>query len=509
VQNDRGRLHVVRTLWHSRFRGIILIAIVAVLVGGGIAIEHRLVKHRKAVAAAPIAAPLGQVRAAALFPDLPIASVQNGRLPGSVADDHQILLGSVGSDIWHGPGDPPDELWMVTDRGPRGRGDNGNDRQAFAIPEYTPMILHVRLGTVGSDGVGGVDVLETIPIVGQSGRPVTGLPNIDGRDERPVDYRAKTKLAYNPSGLDPEGLARTPNGELWVADEYGPSLVHLDANGTVLKRFVPEGVALDGADYPVAPVLPAIFARRSGDGGFEGLTASPDGGTLYLAMQGPLSNPNDGAAERSRNTRILVFDVASEQVTAEYIYRFELVRTFDPSRKADPEDMKISALALAEDGQLLVLERTPNAARLYLANPATATNVLGTRWDDPVTRPTLESAESLAVVNILPLAKTLALDLTSFPGVPEKLEGLAILDPSTVVVANDNDFDVGKFNGKGINDGKGDKSMVVTIALNEPLPAAGTTAAPPPASDAPTPAPAASPSPQPAPSSTDDEESAP
>ena len=138
---------------------------------GAVTIEHRLVTHHESVAAA---APLGQVRAAALFPDLPIASVQNGRWPGSVPDDHQILLGGVGSDVWHGPSDPPDELWMVTDRGPRGRGDNGDDRQAFAIPEYTPMILHVRLGAVGSDGVGGVEVLETLPIVGQSGQPVTG-----------------------------------------------------------------------------------------------------------------------------------------------------------------------------------------------------------------------------------------------------------------------------------------------------------------------------------------------
>ena len=457
----------MRLLRHPPIRAIVLVVAVVIVAGAAVvAIEHHAGPRRTRA----VAAPAGQIVAAALFPDLSVASVQNARLPGTVTDDRQILLGAVGSDIWHSPGDPPDELWMVTDRGPRGRGDDGKDRQAFAIPEYTPMILHVRLGAVGSDGAGGIDVLETIPIVGQSGQPVTGLPNLDGRDERPVDFRAKAKLAYNPSGLDPEGLARMPNGDLWIADEYGPSLVHLDASGTVLKRYVPEGVVLDGADYPVAPVLPAVFAKRAGEGGFEGLTASRDGSTLYVAMQGPLSNPTDAAGERSRNVRILVFDVASEQVTAEYIYRFELVRTFDPSRKADPEDMKISALALADDGQLLVLERTPNAARLYLANPGPATNILGTRWDDLATRPTLEAAESLAVVGVLPLVKTQVLDLTSFPGVPEKLEGLAIIDPSTVVVANDNDFDIGKFTGKGNNDGRGDKSQIVTIALPQPLP---------------------------------------
>jgi hypothetical protein len=492
----------MRVVGHPLVRGLVPGLVFAVLAAVPSTALDAAARSRTAAAA-----PAAQVVAAALFPDLPIAGVQNARLPDSVKDDHQILLGGVGSDLWRTPADPPGELWMVTDRGPRGRGDDGKDRQSFAIPEYTPMILHVRLGVAGSDGVGGIELLDAIPMVGQSGRPVTGLPNLDGRDERPLDYRARNALAYNPSGLDPEGLARTPNGDFWVAEEYGPSLVHLDANGVVLERFVPEGVTLDGADYPVAPTLPAIFAKRADDGGFEGLTASADGSTLYVAMQGPLSNPNNDAGQRSRNTRILVFDVASGQVTAEYVYRFESAFLFDPSRKADPNDMKITALALTGGGQLLVLERTPNAARLYLADPAGATNILGTRWDDPATRPSLEAAESLAVVNVNPLVKSLAIDLTPLPGVPGKLEGIAILDATTVAVANDNDFDIGKFNGKGVNDGKGDKSLIVTVSLPQPLPDAaappGTvpaqSAAPPEAPARPMPDPSSEPAPDAAP----------
>jgi hypothetical protein len=495
----------MRLVGHPLVRGPVL-GLVSAVLAGVLSTAIDVVAPSRSAGAAPA----GQVVAAALFPDLSIASVQNARLPDSVKDDRQILLGGVGSDLWHGPADPPAELWMVTDRGPRGRGDDGKDRQAFAIPEYTPMILHVRLGAAGSDGVSGIELLDAIPMVGQSGQPVTGLPNLDGRDERPMDYRAKNALAYNPSGLDPEGLARMPNGDFWVAEEYGPSLVHLGANGVVLKRFVPEGVTLDGADYPVAPALPPIFAKRADDGGFEGLTASADGSTLYFTMQGPLSNPNNDTGQRSRNTRILVFDVASEQVTAEYVYRFESAFLFDPSRKAEPDDMKITALALTGGGQLLVLERTPNAARLYLADPAGATNILGTRWDDLATRPSLEAAESLAVVNVNPLVKSLAIDLTPLPGVPGKLEGIAILDATTVAVANDNDFDIGKFNGKGINDGKGEKSLIVTVSLPRPLPDAASsppaTAAPPPAPmpDAPPP-----PDPRPEPGSAPAEGTAP
>jgi hypothetical protein len=261
-----------------------------------------------------------------------------------------------------------------------------------------------------------------------------------------------------------------PNGDLWIADEYGPSLVHLDPTGKVLKRYVPHGIGLDGADYPVTEALPVVFVKRSDSEGFEALTASPDGATLYLAMQGPLSNPNDDTGNRSRNTRILVFDVASEQVTGEYVYQFESIRSLDPSKKADPEDIKVSAMALRDDGRLLILERTGRVARLYLADMSEATNIAGTVWDDLAMRPSLEAVSDLASDGIFPLAKTLAIDLTDLPKVPDKLEGLAILDPSTIVVANDNDFDVGKFDQNGRNDGSGDKSKLVTISLFQPLP---------------------------------------
>ena len=151
-------------------------------------------------------------------------------------------------------------------------------------------------------------------------------------------------------------------------------------------------------------------------------------------------------------------------MTAEYVYRFESVRAFDPSKKADPEDMKISALAMSGDGQLLVLERTPNAARLYLADHARGDehprDALGRRRDpaEPGSRrqPGCRSTSCRS-------PRRWRVDLTPLPGVPGKLEGLAILDPSTIVVANDNDFDIGKFDKKGDNDGKGDKSQIVTV----------------------------------------------
>ena len=36
------------------------------------------------------------------LPDTPIKPLQNAALPSSVANDRKVLLGSVGSDLWHG-----------------------------------------------------------------------------------------------------------------------------------------------------------------------------------------------------------------------------------------------------------------------------------------------------------------------------------------------------------------------------------------------------------------------
>ena len=131
------------------------------------------------------------------FPDTPIKVFQNKSLPGSVTNDRKVLLGSVGSDLWHGPKDARDEFWMLTDRGPNGQiRVDGSNRRTFWVPEFNPSILRVKTEEKASR------ILETIPIVGQSGKPVTGLPNLKGIDETPYNYSATEILPFNPNDLD-------------------------------------------------------------------------------------------------------------------------------------------------------------------------------------------------------------------------------------------------------------------------------------------------------------------
>jgi hypothetical protein len=398
----------------------------------------------------------------ATLPRTPLADFGGRSLP-SVAryDDHGIALGSIGSDIFPAS-EAPDEYWMITDRGPNGKLKVAKHvkHRTMPAPDFNPTIVRVKLSG------GAVDVQQAIPITTTAGQPVSGLPNLAGKDEPMYDISGLRRMPMRQSGIDSEGVVRAPSGDFWVSEEYGPSILHLSPTGTVLGRFVPQGVALPEAGYPVFDTLPGILATRQDNRGFESLAMSPDGRTLFASMQSPLGNPSDGAVIGSRNTRLFAFDPATGKPTAEYVYPMEAVTGFDRSLGGDQTEMSVSSVAWYGDNQLLVDERTDNVARLYLVTIDPAKNILGSPYDDPAHRPTLEQT-ALGAAN--PLNKTLFLDLTGkVPGMPKKIEGVAVRDPRTVVVSNDNDFGVQKgpvFSGGRLRDsGAPSKVMVVNVS---------------------------------------------
>lgn len=403
------------------------------------------------------------VTAVYTLPDLPIADVQNAVLKDSIDNDRKLLLGGIGSDLWHGATDAADEFWMITDRGPNGqiKVDDKN-RRTFPIPGFTPLILHVKVADEQ------INILETLPLVNNAGAPITGMSNLAGHDEVPWDFSAQTQLEYNADGLDSEGLVRTSQGDFWLADEYSPSIIHVDATGKVIRRYVPFGLAHTKTNYPVVAALPAIYGARQSNRGFEGIAISADEKTLYIVLQSPLSVPDKDTSAVSRQTRVLVFDIATEKVTAEYVYEFQPSTEF--GAETTPDAMKLSAVIALNETTLIILERTDDIAKLYLADFSAATNILGTEWDDVATTPSLEQATDLATTSVTPLAKTLLLDLSTLTETPKKIEGVTLLDKETIVIANDNDFDIGDFDADGNNVGKDTKSKILVIKLAQPLP---------------------------------------
>ncbi|MDG6100957.1 esterase-like activity of phytase family protein [Dactylosporangium aurantiacum] len=407
-----------------------------------------------ALAAAPASASApAHVTSTATLPPIPLSRL-------GVADDRGVQLGGIGSDVF--PTGRPGEYWTITDRGPNGQITVGTEkRRTFPTPDFNPTIVKVR-------ATGGVlRVEQTIPLTTRTGKPVTGLPNQLPHDEQPYTYNAATPLAINPNGLDTEGIVRAADGTFWLVDEYGPSLVHVSARGRVLARYTPAGLGLTGTDYPVVEAFPAIYASRKTNRGFEGLGILP-GGDLVIGLQSPLLVPNKAAGEASLTTRLLRFSPRKGKVTAEYAYRFAPVSVVDPGQ-TNPAELKISSIVGLGPDSVLVEERTDQAARLYVADLRKATNLLGGRYDDPATTPSLEQDAS----TVKPAPKTLLVDLNTVPGAQKKIEGVAVVNPWTIALINDNDFGMtdgpGAFDAAGRLVDSGIKTTLVTVRLSHPL----------------------------------------
>ena len=407
----------------------------------------------------PSASPDWKVESTVTLPAPSLAGFLSEEL-GLNVDDHQIRLGGIGSDLWRDPSDGPGIYWMITDRGP-----NGENPRTFPVEQFTPFILKVRAAG------GSIEILQALPITDGSGHSVTGLSNLAGIDETPFNCRGESPLAFNPEGLDTEGLVRMRNGSFWAVEEYSPSFVQINQTGGVIARFVPEGLNLGPTvSHAVIQSLPEVFRKRKINRGFEGLAVSPDQHTLYAALQSPLSNPTAAVGNPSRNTRILALDPYSGTPVAEYVYQFQPATEF----AALPQDMKISALVMLDQRRMLVLERTDDIARVYLVDLKPATDILGTPWDLIATSPSLESLtpDALVAAGIQVLPKTLVVELDSADGFPKKIEGLAVLDGRTLAIANDNDFGVGTFdksNGGCTLVDTGRPSTIEVIRLERPI----------------------------------------
>ena len=417
----------------------------------------------------------------------------------TIADDHDIRLGSIGSGMFRARTDEPNVYFMVTDRGPNGN-PSATGHRTFPVPDFDPMIVKVR--TLGEQ----IQILQQIPLKTTAGAPVSGLPNAASvssplsatapqPDEVPYNFDDSAPLGpdgYNVNGLDTEDIVRVSDGSFYLVEEYRPSVLHVAADGTILDRFVPVGTddELAGAGYPVHATLPARYAYRRPNRGFEGLALAPDGSALFVALQSPLQLPGTGntnTGRDSRNTRIVKLDL-NGNVLGEYVYRFDVSTTFDPNpcgslaTAARARDMKVSGLYAISATQLLVLERTDCVAKVYLVDVSTGATDL-TTWTPPAALPNRtdlnvveqqNSDAQLSAAQLTPLAKTLIVDLDTVDGMPGKIESIIVVSPSELAVANDNDFGLTDFpawdaNGNLTNDTLV-KSRILYVDLPAPLP---------------------------------------
>jgi hypothetical protein len=250
---------------------------------------------------------------------------------------------------------------------------------------------------------------------------------------------AGERLAPDPSGLDPEGIVALDDGSLILSEEFGPSLVRIDAGGRVLARYLPRGGAPADAAYPAYAILPEIAARRQLNRGFEAIAVSPDQKSLFVAFQSPLAHPDEEAHRRARHVRLWRLDPGSMKAEAQYLYPLDPPETFlrDAAEgKVRPRDLKVSEIVCLAGGALLVLERASRTTKLYRV---TLGEPLPPEHFEASTRPTLE--EMSAAGTPLPcLDKQLLFSSDDAPGVSADLEGMAVLSPNELLLVNDSDF---------------------------------------------------------------------
>lgn len=362
----------------------------------------------------------------------------------------------IGSAAHHRPGDPAEIVYALSDRGPNiacseVREITGlprericaadRDGRIYPLPDYAPTLYGLRL----LPEQGRFQVFDAIALKRPDGRPVSGLTNpLAGRTERPLDGEGRP-LDHDPAAIDAEGLVRLADGRIWIGEENAPSLVLAAPDGRILRRVVPAGgtaAELAGAGYPVVEGLPAILAKRQSNRGIESLAGPADGSLLYAVVQNPLANPDAAAYRQARNSRILRYDPAANRVTGEWVYTLEAPQSFALDPSDQPSAPRISEAAWLGPDRLLVLERTEKTTKLFEVTLGEATDILGSRWDDAATRPSLEQSHDLAAIGLRPVPKRLVLDSAALPQLPAKLEGIALLPDGRLLLVNDDDFGI-------------------------------------------------------------------
>ena len=385
-----------------------------------------------------------------------------------------------GSGAFHYPGDPANRFYTVTDRGPNikckdsgkligiedfcGAGEGAH--KIFPMPAFTPTISKFELSNDG------YQLIEQIPLKNRSGKRISGLSNDLKITNTEKSYANNgEQRAFDNEGLDTEAIVKLSDGSFWLADEYGPSLVRVAADGTIFERVVPAGMEQDlaDADYLVSGKLPAVYAKRKLNRGMESLALSPDEQSLYFIMQSPLAHPNAAAYKASRNVRLMKFALNNGELgeaLGEWVYQIDSPAQFVdlPSGRGDlkngkipkQSDVKVSEMVAVGNDDLIILERISKVTKLYRVQLSSGDNILGSALSrgavttrDSAEPQTLEQIYDTGAVGGMPLVKALVFnsltDVSQDKPLATKIEGIALLDNQHVALINDNDFGI---NGK-------------------------------------------------------------
>ncbi|WP_175541656.1 esterase-like activity of phytase family protein [Polaromonas sp. YR568] len=349
--------------------------------------------------------------------------------------------------------DADGSLWFyaLTDRGPNGdspdlgrgsRGPDGADKtKAFPAPDYVPKfgLIRVRKGVAELVSVTDIKTAEGVNV---SGRPVQA--GIGSSGETPLTEALQATLGFDPNGIDPEAIARDPDGKhVWICDEYGPYLIKVAVDsGRIVAKFAP------------ASGLPEVIQFRQPNRGCEGLAITP-GGKLVMAIQSILEMPDIGSGPSARHTgkapftRLVEFNPANG-ATRMFAYPHDL------ARYGKSKDAKIGDIVALSDTRFVLIEQGKFKADgevhnlLVAVDVAGATDLTGKKLADGLELEYAGDLGELSAAGVAAAKRLEILDLRKkdaggkllYGWLPEKAEGLALVNDDTLALINDNDFGV-------------------------------------------------------------------
>jgi len=414
--------------------------------------------------------------------------VAAGRLPAGTVDFLGDTLGSFSS-LAIQPG-----TWRRTARGYQGvlwtLPDRGrNDPEAGLFYDYAGRLERMKLridwpqGTSKGFGVVAMTPDKGLVLKDYNGQPFTGAD--------PGDHTINQRGVVLPSpavgpgagkvALDAESLQFTADGHFYISDEYTANVYYFDAQGQLQGVIVPPLAIRPQRDGKPAfgSLTPPQTGRRNNQG-VEGMSLSPDGTRLFVALQSALIQDSAvGNAAGRINTRVLVYDVSANPTPTQPVGHHVMALpayAHDGKGKLDRTAAQ-SELRALDNARFLMLARDGNGLgkdgddpivykSVLLVNVAQASNLVDTEYEtgtasvladpaDAILKTGIVPANAKEVLNLLdrPQLARAGLDLDTgrgpHPGLlSEKWEAMDVLpalDPEhpndvLLLIGNDNDF---------------------------------------------------------------------
>lgn len=303
---------------------------------------------------------------------------------------------------------------MNTDRGPNVPGPrilrDGEEQESvvFTSPDFSPLFAEVVVGK------GGAVIKKTTSLRTKEGRPLLGTPPKDFDAQYPLTPELD-ELPIDQEGYDIEGITVGDKGEVWLCDEYGPSILRVkQESGTVVASHSPNNK------------LPALFKFRQANRGFEAIVRLSDG-SILAPLQSTLDFGGD-SKKRGNVIPVLHFNPTSE---SSLVLGYPIERGDGAHHK-----VKLGDITRLSDSSFIVIQsgelHDKDYARLYRIEISEA---------EDLTRELGKGREVVSGKRLI--KKTLLLDLAEVGWSHEKTEGVTILpDGKTLALSNDNDFGV-------------------------------------------------------------------